>query len=125
MTDEQLRAKIDEHLELIKYSKRSLADAPERATQFLIMVAILADAKRSAEEDKAKLATLSNATYAHAMNRSTAKQVTEKKAEAESNEDYTSMREGLEQCESKISWLKTYISIFDNAHILYRQFSKE
>jgi uncharacterized protein YpuA (DUF1002 family) len=125
MDEEQLRATIAEGLELIKYSKRSLQEAPERTTQFLIIVAVLADAKRATEEDKAKLSTLSNATYAQAMNRSTAKQVTEKKAEAESNEDYTNMREGLEQCESKISWLRTYIDIFNNAHITYRQFSKE
>jgi hypothetical protein len=89
------------------------------------MVALLADAKRSAEEDKAKLKTLSDATYAQAMKNSSAKQVTEKKVEAEMDEIYTSMRESLEQCESKISWLRTYINIFENAHVTYRQFSKE
>ncbi len=125
MNEEQLRASIDEHLALIKYSNKSIKKAPDRATQFLIMVALLADAKRSVEEDKAKLSTLVSATYANAMGRSTAKQVTEKKAEAENDENYTNVREGLELCESKISWLKVYINIFENAHLTYRQFSRE
>lgn len=125
MNEEQLRQKISEGLELIKYTKRSLQEAPERTTQFLITVAVLADAKRAAEEDKAKLSTLVNATYAQAMGRSNAKQVTEKKAEAENDSSYSDTRESLEQCESKISWLRTYIDIFNNAHITYRQFSKE
>lgn len=125
MNDEQLRKVIAENLELIKYTNKSLKEAPERATQFLIMVAILADEKRSVEEDKAKLNTLVSTTYAQAMGRSVAKQVTEKKAEAENDETYTTMREGLEQCESKISWLRTYIEVFNNAHLAYRQFSRE
>ena len=125
MDEQQLRAKIDEGLELIKYTKRSLSEAPERATQFLIIVAILADAKREVEEDKAKLDTLVSTSYAQAFGKSSAKQVTEKKAEAENDETYSGMREWLEQCQSKISWLKTYIEVFNNAHITYRQFSKE
>lgn len=125
MDEKTLRAKIQEHLDLIKYDAKGLREAPERATAFLVMVAILADEKRSCEEDKAKLTTLSSTTYAQAMGRSNSKQVTEKKAEAEMDEVYTAMREGLEQCEAKISWLRTYIDVFNHAHITYRQFSKE
>lgn len=125
MREEDLRLKIQEHLELIKYSSRSIKDAPERATQFLIMVAVLSDEKRSCEEDMAKLSTLTSASYAQAIGHSTSKQVTEKKIEAEQDTNYTTMREALEICQAKISWLKTYINIFDNAHLTYRQFSRE
>ena len=125
MDETNLRAKIQEHLELIKYSPRAMKEASERATAFLIMVAILSDEKRNAIEDKAKLTTLRDASYAQAFGRSQAKQVTEKKAEAENDVTYTEMRETLEQCEAKISWLKDHIEIFTNAHVTYRQLSKE
>lgn len=125
LNDANLRARISEHLDLIKYDRKGMTEASERATAFLTMVAILADEKRGCEEDKSKLSTVTSASYAQAMGRSTSKQVTEKKAEAEMDEGYTAVREALEQCEAKISWLKTYMEIFNNAHITYRQFSKE
>lgn len=125
MDDSKLKKKIEEHLELIKYNSKSLTEAPERATAFLIMVAILADEERATKEDKIRISTLVSASYAQAFARSPAKQVTEKKAEAENDATYSEMRESLEQCDAKISWLKTYIEIFNNGHLVYRQFSRE
>lgn len=125
MEENTLRVKIQDHLELIKFSTRSLQEAQQRTTAFLIMVAILADERRDTEELKAQLSTLNSATYARAMSSSAAKQVTAAKAEAENNGDYTEAREALESCEAKIAWLKTYIDIFSQAHVTYRQFSKE
>jgi hypothetical protein len=125
MLEEQLRAKIAEHLELIKYSPKALREASERSTAFLVMVAILADEKRSCEEDKVKLSTIVSASYAQAWSRVTAPQVTEKKILVENDPHYSDLREALEQCEAKISWLKTHMDIFMNGHITYRQLSKE
>lgn len=125
MTDESLRSKIAEHLELIKFSSKGLSEAPDRTCKFLVMVAILANEKRSCEQDKAKLTTLVATSFSNALNSSQGKGVTEKKLEAEKDPQYTEFREALEDCESKISWLRTYIDIFNNAHITYRQMSKE
>lgn len=125
MNEDQLRAAIDEHLALITYSSKALKEAPERTTRFLIMVALLADSKRESEEDRAKLNTLVSASKAQAISRSSLKGITEKKIEAEQDDTYTQMKESLEQCEARINWLKTYINIFENAHLTYRQFSRE
>lgn len=125
MKEEALRKKIDDHLELIKFSQKGMTEAPERATQFLIMVAVLTDEKRSSEEDKAKLSTVVSATYCEAMRTADGKNTTEKKIVAETETIYTEARETLEEIEAKISWLKTYINIFENAHLTYRQLSRE
>jgi hypothetical protein len=125
MNEEALKQKISEHLELIKYSSASLREAPERASSFLVMVAVLADVKRSCEQDKAKLTTVCAGAYAEALSYSGGKNVTEKKIDAEKDSNYTVYREALEECEAKISWLKTYIDIFNNAHITYRNLAKE
>lgn len=120
-----LEQKIQQHLDMIKYTSQSLKEAPERASAFLIMVAILADEKRKTEQDKAKLTTIVAGSYSNALNTAEGKGVTEKKIAAEANDEYNECREALEDCESKISWLRTYIEIFNNAHITYRNLSKE
>lgn len=125
LDEKSLKAKIDEHVKLIKLDAKGINEAPERATAFLVMVALLADEKRACEQDKAKLTTLSSATFSQAIYRSPSKGVTEKKIEAEADEAYAGVRESLEECEAKISWLRTYMEIFNNAHITYRQFAKE
>ena len=125
MQDKELRAIIDEHVGMIPYSKVTSEQASKKATAFLVALAILTDEKRGCDEDKAKLSTLVSASYAQALSRSMAKQVTEKKVEAEQDNNYTKMREALEECEAKISWLKNYMNIFENAHVTYRQLSKE
>ncbi len=124
MTDEQLHQKIQECLELIKYSSKSLTEAPDRATKFLIMQALLVDAKRSAEEDRVKLTTLSEATYSQAVGKATGG-ITERKMEADRDQDYQGAREALGDCEAKISWLRGYNDIMNNAHIVYRNLMKE
>lgn len=125
MNDAELHSKIAEHLEMIKYSSKSLREAPERTSAFLIMVAILADSKRDCEQDKAKLTTLVAGSFSDALSHSAGKGVTEKKLDAERDQTYTMYREALEECEAKISWLRTYIDIFNNAHITYRNLAKE
>jgi len=125
MNQSQLRVKIAEHLELIKYTNKSSVEALERATKFLIMVALLADEKRNCEEDKARLTTIVDASFADAKDLSESKNITEKKMDAARNKGYTDFREALEDCEAKISWIKTYIDIFNNAHITYRTLAKE
>ena len=125
MTETELRQRINEHIELIKHSRQGMKEASERCTAFLVMMAILNDEKRITEDERSKIKTIETASYAQAVSRSQAKQVTEKKIEAEQDVTYTQIREALEECESKISWLRNLISIFENAHITYRTFAKE
>lgn len=125
MKESVLRAKIAEHMELIKFSQQSLREAPERATAFLIIGAILLDEKRECENELAKLESLASASRFQAWQRSTAKQVTEKKIEADNDNTALDMAETFKECENKVKWLKGYIELFNNAHITFRQFSKD
>ena len=125
MNDAELREKIAQHIELIKHSRQGMKEAAERCTSFLVMCAIINDEKRECEDERAKLITMETASYAQAVGRSLAKQVTEKKIEAEQDTNYTLIREAKESCDSKVSWLRYYLTIFENAHITYRQLMKE
>lgn len=125
MLDQALKDNIDNHVELIKYSSRAMKESSERATSFLVMVALLADAKRACEEDKVKLNTIVLAAKAQAWSKATAVQVTEKKIMVDNDSMYNDLREALEQCEHDINQIKTYMEIFNNAHIAYRNFAKE
>lgn len=120
----KIKEVVDSHIDLIAFDGSALNESLERATKFLIVVAVLSDFKLNCERRKAKLTTLREAFFSHAMQNSQAKQVTEKKAEAESNKEYTNQREAVENLEAEISWARVTIDIFNNAHVTYRQLSK-
>lgn len=124
MEFEEIQELVHEHIQLIAFGKGAFNEALDRATKFLTMVAILSDFKLERERRKAKLTTLREAFYTHAMRESSSKQVTEKKAEAESNKEYTDQREAVEEIEAEISWARTNMEIFNNAHVTYRQMAK-
>lgn len=107
----------------IAVNASSLSDAAPRAARFLSRVAALTDFLRSLEEDLPKLQTLVNAQYATALNASPGKGVTEKKVEAEANPVYASAVEDKAKMDAVRDWTKNYIKIFDNAHVMYRQYS--
>jgi hypothetical protein len=125
MLDPALQAQIDEHVELIKYSQRAVKEAADRATSFLVMVAFLTEARRACEEDRIKLSTMVSLSHAQAWGKLPDNKVTEKKILVDSDSAYNEFREALERCEQEIVKIKAYIEVFNNAHILYRNFAKE
>ena len=125
MTFDEINERVQEQVKLISISRKSLGEAAERAADFLVTIALLTDFKRELEIDKAKLTTLQEAQYARAMSGSSAKNVTDRKAEAQSNEDYTDVREKVEEIDAGISWCRSYMKIFENAHLTYRQQSRD
>lgn len=116
---------IDEHISLITVDNRSLAQATERAAKFLVAQAVLSSEIKNLEEQKAKIQTLNSTNYAVALQGVDAKNVTEKKMLADTDKNYTEVREALEVVDANITYLKTHIRIFENAHVLFRQHSKE
>lgn len=120
-----LEERIAKTMELVKLTQKGLGEASERASEFLIIQALIANEIRETSEDLAKLYTIESGTLHDCVSKSSAKGVTEKKMEAARNPKYTNARESKEVCDAKITWLKTYLKIFDNAHITYRQHSKD
>lgn len=120
---EQVEGIVERGVEEIAVTASSLADAAPRAARFLTRVAVLTDFLRSLEEDLPKHQTLVNAQYATAINMAAGKGITEKKVEAEANPVYSDVVEKKASVDAQRDWVRNYIKIFDNAHVMYRQFS--
>lgn len=116
---------INEHLELITVDAKSLADAKNRAAKFLVATSILSTFLKQFEDDIARTKTLTEAQYAHGIGSAEGKNITEKKVNVALFKDYTDARETLEKLESFKNWVKTHTKIFENAHLMFRQYSRD
>lgn len=125
MTREEIEGVVERGIEEIAINASSLADAKPRAGRMLTRVAVLTNYLREIEEELPKLQTLVNAQYATALNSATGKGVTEKKVEAEANPVYAEAVEKKAVLDAQRDWVKNYIKIFDNAHVMYRQYSRD
>jgi hypothetical protein len=124
MNFEEVKGLVDENIDLIAYSKQAFKEATERTTKFLMVVAVLADYKLELEQKKAKLTTIREAQYHNVISVAEGKTVTEKKVVAEAHPQYAKSREDVELVEAEISWTKTYIEIFNSAHVTFRQMAR-
>ena len=125
MDTEQIEKLIDETLELVEVNAHSLADAKPRASRFLIVNALLTSFLREIEEELPKLQTLVNATYSQSIQYAEGKNITEKKVAAEASVEYSHARESKEKLDALREWVKGHIKIFDHAHLMFRQYSRE
>lgn len=125
MTFEDLQKYVQEKRELIRFNPSYLKDPLNRATEFLLVQTNLNDARYLFECDKARLQTITEGLFKQAKDKSEGKNITEKKVDATVDPKYTEVREILEDLEAKIKWIKTEIDIFNNAHLTYRQLSRE
>lgn len=125
MSFPQIEEIVLEHVELIRIDSNAIAQGKERAGKFLVVEALLANHLKTLEDAKAQVSTLSNANYAQAMMSQNGKNVTENKILAESSPEYSQTRETLEKLDSEINWTKNHMKIFDNAHIMFRQYTRE
>ena len=112
-------------LELITVTPQGLAESKDRAANFLIVQATLIEYLCQIDGELAKRSTLKEATYANKIGQITGKNITEKKINIATDEEYASVRESYEELEALREWVKGHIKIFENAHILYRGFSRE
>lgn len=122
---QQVTNLINEHIDLVEVNASALASSKDRAAKFLVIQAILATYLKGLEDGKAKLKTMVDATYAQSILGASGKNVTENKIIAEADPAYARVREGSEELDSEINWIKTHMKIFENAHILFRQFLRE
>lgn len=115
---------IDEGIDILNTNKSvSPAQAEKNATKFLFLAAKLARAKYDIEQEKITTVSLERAVEAREMMKHTDKKITitEKKLLAETNDEYQVVREDMETKETDISFLKTMIDLFQNAHVQNRQ----
>lgn len=116
---------VDEVVDLIPMDGLSSEEIRSRAGKFLVACAILVNRHREVEDACAKAETLENTYLAQAIQLSQGKNITEKKSDAQANPDYTSAKEAREILDSERHWVKSYVDIFNNAHLFYRQACKD
>ena len=116
---------VNEHIALITIDAKGLAEAKERAGRFLIASAILVAYLKETEIRIAKLKPLEKSELYTAILASDGKNATQQKDAAQTNSAYIEAREALEEGEAQRTWIKGNIAIFDNAHVLFRQYSRD
>ncbi len=122
---DEIKELVDGLVDSITVTDEGLSEARERSANFLVGQAVLTSHLKDVDEELAKLATARDATYAHSLSKVTGENITQKKINVANETDYTTLRQQYEELESKREWLKGHIKIFENAHILYRSFSRE
>lgn len=125
MTFEEVEQIVADHVGLIPMSAVALAQAKDRAAKFLVVQAILSNHLKTLRDAKPQASTMERASYAQCLMETTSKKVTENKIHVEANPKYTITREALELIDAEINWTKEHFEIFKDAHVLYRQNSKE
>jgi len=116
---------VNETVGLITVTGESLNQARERAGRFLVVSAVLTTELRNLETQMVKTETAQDGSEAQAVLEGTGKNVTENKLHAKVNPLAIETKEQHKELEAKRNWLKLYIKIFENAHLMYRQLSKE
>jgi hypothetical protein len=133
MQYEQVNQKIKEALLLIEIGRTGFAEANDRATKFLIIVALLGDYLYEKDMELVKLKTLKDASFCEAISEvpsidSTGNKikmtVTEKKTYVNGSKSYTANREAYEELEALKTWIQGNMKIFSDAHIHYRQMAR-
>jgi hypothetical protein len=122
---ENIEQYIQEHVALISLDNKGLAQASARATQFLVVQAVIASEIKTLKEALTQVDTIKSVRYSMAINAADGKNITEKKTQAECDSGYTDVKESFDTIEANISYLKTHLEIFNNAHVMYRQLAKE
>ena len=125
MTFEQIQGLVDEHLEMILSESRSPYEAQDKARKFLVIQSLLASYFKDVEEQFIKLQTVQDAMYSQSIRCIDGKNITEKKVFVSEDPAYVKSREELETQDALKNWVKTHIKIFENAHLSFRQESKE
>ncbi len=121
----EIKSMVDGLVDEITVTDEGLSEAKERSANFLVGQAVLTSHLKEVSGELAKLATARDATYAHSLSKVTGENITQKKINVANETEYTALREQYEELEAKREWLKNFIKIFENAHILYRSFSRE
>lgn len=125
MNLQQIEELINEHIELVTVDAKGLAEAASRSGKFLIVCSVLATYLKQLETELGKVEANTAAIFGQAVKTALGKNVTEKKIEAGMDPAVTNIAIVVSSIEAQRTWVKTHIKIFDHAHVMYRQFSRE
>lgn len=125
ITLQKIQDLIDEHIKLIPSYSIHIHEAEERAPKFLHIQNIISKFLLTIRTEKIKYQTEIDCKYQQLDDSlKESSKVTERKIKILGNEGYVEIREKIEACDALISYLRTNLDIFKDAHIHYRRISK-
>lgn len=96
-----------------------------RAGKFLSAQYEIAVTTHTLTSELFKRKSFESCVFANLLNKDQAKNVTEKKHNAEANPEYQEVHERIEEIESNLFLLKTMAQVYRDAHVFHRQHSKK
>lgn len=100
-------------------------EAQRRASEFLVACSHLVAYKHQVRDELIKAKSVRDASYAQAMANAQGSNAPTREANASADPMYMRNREEYESAENRVYTIQTYYDIFFNAHVFYRQLSKE
>lgn len=124
-----LQKEIDEivhkYIELLPIEDSTLlAKSEVKASKFLLAIAKLAALRDKLMNAKIQKDALKSVAYADAINNAPGTNAPTKSANAEATPGYLSAAENVSMIDNQLSYTKTMIDLFTNAHLLYRNLLK-
>jgi hypothetical protein len=100
-------------------------DLQEKASTLLLITAKLAQERRVLEGLLLRASSVEKATYAQVFNAATAKAVSERQLNADTDSSVLARKEEAGDIKKDIAYVSAMIDIFTNGHILYRNVMKD
>lgn len=122
MINSEIKELVDKNLALLPSETMiTQQEAAVRSGRFLSVVAELANYQHSLINKKINADSQETVNYSAALSSSEGRDAEARKASAKASSSYIAARESLEQVEADLLWVKTIMSVFENASVLYRQ----
>lgn len=123
--ENEIEALVNQYVELLPIEDNNLlAKSEVKASKFLVAIAKLVAVRDRLLNQKVKKDALKSVAYAEAINSATGSNAPTREANAAANPSYLSSAEQISMIDNQLLYIRTYIEIFTNAHLLYRSLSK-
>lgn len=123
--NEEIEKVVEQYLKLLPIEDSTLTSQSEvKASKFLVAVAKLANLRDKLMNAKIKKDALKSVAYAEAINNAPGTNAPTKQANAEATPAYLGAAEEVQMIDNQLSYTKTMIDLFNNAHLLYRGLMK-
>lgn len=121
----EMRDVIGRYTKLLSLERSiSTQVAEQRASEFLVIMAFIAEWKLEISEDKIEKDSVASAVFADELAKCKGDKITENKKLVEASSAYAEAREASEVNKVQLSYLSTYYEIFQNSHLFYRQMAR-
>lgn len=102
----------------------SSMDMEERASSLLLLVAKIGQISNELQHKRIEALSLERAYFGVTLSKTEGKNITERKIIVDANKEYRNSKVVLETLDADLAYLKTIIEVFNNGHVMWRQFSR-